>query len=93
MATKKSSKKTAAKPASKATRKSAVKALQSAFIPCSDAWSITIPKGMEFSQPVTSETGDTTVKLSLSQGVAGKIQIDPLKLLSHKANFKLKRKK
>ena len=81
------------KPAAKSPSKATKKALQEALIPCSDEWIISIPKGMEFSQPVTSETGDTTMKLSLAQGVTGKIHIDPLKLLAHKANFKLKRQK
>jgi hypothetical protein len=92
MAKKKSAKKSAPKQAGKVTKTTRVKALREALIPCCNEWTITIPKGMEVSQPVTSETGDRTMKLTLAEGVTGKIQLDPPKLLSHKANFRLGKK-
>lgn len=93
MAKKKTSKKTTSKPASKATSESIVRTLKGALFPCSDEWIITIPGGMELTPPTPTKTGGQSVKLRLTEGVAGKIHLDPMKLLKHKADFKLERKK
>lgn len=92
MATKKGSKKTS-KQSSTAASKNIVKTLQGAMFPCSDEWTLNIPAGMELSEPLATKTGGKTIKLKLSEGVSGKIHLDPAKLLSHKADFKLERTK